>query len=143
MDSTFKSLRIVRLALLASIVLYAVLGEIFAPGNNAPHKVVFFAFTAIAVLMVLVSFIVRRLLIARVESEMKAAAGDQSMLHRWRGGYFVSFAFSEAIALLGFILRMLNFSLSQVAPFYIVGFFLLIFFSPRRPAQQESRAATS
>ncbi len=136
MNSAIKSLQMVRVALLASIVLYAVVGELVAQGKERPQNIVFFVFTALAVVMVIVSFMVRKMLIARAEAGIAAEAESSHALHRWRGGYMVSFAFSEAIALLGFVLRALGFTLSQVAPFYIVGFFLLLFFGPRRPTQE-------
>jgi hypothetical protein len=48
-----------------------------------------------------------------------------------RLGQIMTFALSEAIALLGFVLRLVGFSLSQVAPFYLAGILLRPFFNPR------------
>jgi hypothetical protein len=45
---------------------------------------------------------------------------------------------SESIAIFGLVLRILGFSLSQVASFYISGFILLLFFGPRRPIAGEA-----
>lgn len=142
MDSTIKSLQMVRAALLGSVLVYAAIGEFVPHGNEQPLKVLFFAFSGIAITMVLITFVVRRMFIAAAESGMAGPTPDPAILHRWRGGYMVSFAFSEAVALLGFALRLLGFTLSQVAPFYVVGFFLLVFFGPRRPPR-EFPAATS
>jgi hypothetical protein len=38
----------------------------------------------------------------------------------------------------GLVLRLIGFSLSQVASFYIAGFILLLFFGPRRPIPAEA-----
>jgi hypothetical protein len=50
----------------------------------------------------------------------------------------MTYALSEAIAIFGLVLRLIGFSLSQVAYFYIAGFILLLFFGPRRPVGQAS-----
>jgi hypothetical protein len=142
MNSAIKSLKMIRVALLTSIVLYVVIGEVMPHAAVRPQNVFFMMFTGVAVVMVIAGFMVRRLMIAPAEKEVATSAQASVFLHRWRGGYIVTFAFSEAIALLGFVLRTLDFTLSQVAPFYIVGFALLVFFGPRYPAV-EFPAATS
>jgi F0F1-type ATP synthase membrane subunit c/vacuolar-type H+-ATPase subunit K len=38
----------------------------------------------------------------------------------------------ETLALFGFVLRFMGFTLSEVAPFYVVGFALMLLFGPRR-----------
>jgi hypothetical protein len=67
------------------------------------------------------------------ESMLAMRPGDALTLNRWRAGYIMTYALSEAIAMFGLVLRILGFSLSQVLSFYVAGFALLLFFGPRRP----------
>jgi len=63
---------------------------------------------------------------------------DAATLSRWRAGHIMTYALSEAIAIFGLVLRIIGFSLSQVASFYIAGFILLLFFGPRRPVANQA-----
>ena len=89
-----------------------------------------------AVGMIAAIFLLRRVMVIRAERILAHNAEDSVSLNRWRAGYIVTFALSEAIALYGFVLRFLSFSLAQVMPFYVTGFVLLVFFRPRRPPNE-------
>jgi ABC-type spermidine/putrescine transport system permease subunit II len=139
MESATRTIRIMRIVLLCSIVIYVLLGEgMMHERDRLPNAMFFYVFAAMAVGMVLVSFATRRLMIAKTEAKLADDGANEYLMHRWRGAYIVSYVFSETVAILGFVLRVLGFSLSQVAPFYVAGFFLLLFFRPRR-----QRGATS
>ncbi|HEV2717065.1 MAG TPA: hypothetical protein VGU64_17505, partial [Terriglobales bacterium] len=89
-----------------------------------------------AVGMIVAIFLLRRVMVIRAEQTLAQNAEDSASLYRWRAGYIVTFALCEAIALYGFVLRFLSFSLTQVMPFYVVGFVLLLFFRPRQPSNE-------
>jgi hypothetical protein len=134
MDAAIKILQTVRFALMLSVVLYVFVGETVAPNaRTAPNSAFYFAITLVAIVMVGMIVVTRRLLVRRSEELLAAEPSDSAALMRWRAGYIVTYAMSEALALLGFVLRILGFTLSQVAPFYIAGFALMLFFGPRRP----------
>jgi len=133
MDSTFRSLQIVRVVMLISIGAYVLLGEYLIPARVLPGRVFFFTLTAIAIAMVVGSFMVRRFLGRKATTALADVPTPASALNLWRGAYIVIYAFSEAIALLGFVLRVMGYTLSEVAPFYIVGFFLFLYFAPKKP----------
>jgi hypothetical protein len=132
MATAVRTIRIIRAALLVSIVIYLLLGEgMIHAHDQIPDRTFFYGLTGVAIAMVLVTFAVRRLIIASTEAKLALDSEDEHVMHRWRGGYIASYAFSEAIALLGFVLRVSGFGLTQVAPFYVAGFFLLLVFRPR------------
>lgn len=132
MTTAIRTVRIIRAALLVSILVYLLLGEgMIHAHDQFPNRMFFYGLTGLAIVMVLVTFTARRLIVASAESKLSSDPGNEQLMHRWRGGYLVSYAFSEAIALLGFVLRVSGFGLAQVAPFYLAGFFLLLVFRPR------------
>lgn len=137
MDAAVRIVQLIRIALMVSIVLYALVGEI--AGRNsmpAPDNNIYFAVTLVAVIAVATIVVMRRLLVLRAEGELAKDPEDRAALSRWRTGYIVTYMLSEAVALFGLVLRMIGFSLSQVATFYVVGLILMMFFGPRRPSQE-------
>jgi hypothetical protein len=85
---------------------------------------------------VAIAFFMHRMLVQRATIVLAANPQDKMGLDRWRRAYVVAFAFAVAIGLFGFLLRFLGFSLGQVAPFYIAGIGLLVYFNPRAPISQ-------
>jgi cytochrome b561 len=129
----------VRIAMLVSIVLYVYVGETVAGKNlrtPAPNPPFYFAITLVGIAIVGMIFALRRLFVLRAEQELAARPEDPAALMRWRSGYIITYAMSEAIALLGLVLRLIGSSLSQAAPFYFVAFILMLFFGPRRPSSE-------
>ena len=82
-----------------------------------------------------VILLVRRTLILQSEATLRTGATDVGTLNRWRSGYIVTYALSESLALFGLILRFMGFNPVQVAPFYLAGFILMLFFGPRQPSE--------
>jgi hypothetical protein len=132
MEASVKMLRTVRLALLVALLLYVFVGEQIPHPPKPTNPVFYYAITFMAVGMIVAIFLLRRVMVIRGEQALAQNAEDSASLYRWRAGYIVTFALCEAIALYGFVLRFLSFSLTQVMPFYVVGFVLLLFFRPRR-----------
>src|SRR2546426_11727584 len=85
-----------------------------------------------------VILLVRRALILQSEATLRTGATDVGTLNRWRSGYIVTYALSESLALFGLILRFMGFNPVQVAPFYLAGFILMLFFGPRQPSELRS-----
>lgn len=139
MESAVKLVKILRAGMLVSIALYGLVGELVAKPANQPRNIaVFNALTLLAVVMVAVIVVVRRSLVLRAEEALSSAPGDAAALNRWRGGYIVTYAICEAIALFGLVLRILGFTIAQVAPFYVAGIVLMLFFNPRLPSRELS-----
>lgn len=130
-------LRIVRHALLTSVVLYVFIGE--STGHyltSPPDRNLYFALTLVALTTVGMIFAVRRLFVVRPEAVLAFQPEDTAALRRWRSGYVITYALCAAIALLGLLLRILGFALSEVVPFYLGGFVLMLLIGPRRPSNE-------
>ena len=134
MEPARKLLQIVRFALLGSILLYVFVGERVAQKPTVPpDRNIYFAVTLVAIINVGMMIALRRLFVRQSETILATQPEDRPALNRWRTGYIIVYALSEAEALFGFVLRILGFTLSQVMPFYVVGFALLLAFGPTVP----------
>jgi low temperature requirement protein LtrA len=133
MESSLKLLRIVHLALLATIVFYAVIAELAHPAPRATTKAFFYIITGVALFAIEGIFFFRRRKLKPSEKVLSVTPDDVAALKTWRTAYIVIYALCESVALYGVVLRFVKFSLPQVAAFYIAGFVLLLYFSPRRP----------
>ncbi len=131
METSLKTLQIVRLALLVSIVFYVLIAKLL-PSSAIPNPTIFYAVTLMAAWCVVVIFVMGRKFVLRSELVLAAQPADAKALARWRAGYLITYSCSEAVALWGLVLHFLGFALPQIAPFYVAGFILLLFFSPRR-----------
>jgi hypothetical protein len=133
MDGSVKLVRIIQFAMLAGVLVYAGLGEVLGSVSHASDTTMFYVLSMVTVTMVGVILVVRRTLVIQSAVALAARPGDTASLGRWRAGYMMTYALSETIALFGLVLRLTGFTLSQVAPFYVAGFILLLFFTPRSP----------
>jgi hypothetical protein len=133
MDPARKTVQAIRIVLLVSVAIYVLIGERMGQNTpDAPDRNFYFAATLIALTTVGMTFAVWRLFVLRSEAALAAQPEDGLALKRWRVGYIFTYALCEAVALFGLVLRILGFTLSEVVPFYIVGFVLMILFSPHR-----------
>jgi hypothetical protein len=132
MEPARKVLQIVRIFMLVSIVCFAFIGERVGQ-SAAPDRNVYFAITLVAITTVGIIFAVRRLFVSRSEATLVPEPENAAALNRWRTGHLVIYALSESVALFGLVLRILGFNLSEVMPFYLAGFALMLLFGPRRP----------
>ena len=133
MEPARKLLQAVRVALLVSIALYVFIGERMGESTAAvPDRNFYFAITLVAITTVGMTFAVRRLFVLRSEVILAEHPEDSAALKRWRTGYIITYTLCETVALFGFVLRFVGFTLSEVTPFYLVGFVLMLLFAPRR-----------
>ena len=122
--------------MLGSILLYALLAARLGPAPQKTIPVVLYAIAAVAVAITVGIFMVRRGMVMRAENILETNAEDLGALNRWRAGYIIILALSETIALHGLVLRFVGFGFSQVMPFFVAGFILMLFFGPRRPSMR-------
>ena len=133
MGTALKMLRLVQLAMLGSIVIYAVLGEVAGSRSRAVDPAITYVFTTLAVAVVGMIFVVRRTQVLRSAQGLAAHPDDSLSLNHWKTGYLITYALCEALALLGLVLRFLGYNLQESAPYYAGGFVLLFFFGPKAP----------
>jgi len=135
MESTVRILRLIQIVMMASIVLYVLIGERVAR-HTPPNTALLYAMSLVSITTIGIILVVRRTLVLQSEETLRTRPADALALNRWRSGFIVTYALAETQALLGLVLRILGFTLSQVAPFYVAGFILMLFFTPRAPSRE-------
>ena len=134
MNIAKRTLNMIRAALIFAIAVYMFIGEQVAVGRAVPINAMLFQILAVvAVVNIVLILIIRRSMVTPSFGVLQKNQADSSALTRWRGGYILTYALCEAIALYGFVLRVLGLSYRMVVPFYLASFILMIFFSPRVP----------
>jgi hypothetical protein len=136
MEHAIKIVRAIQIAMLLSVALFVLAGELVGSIPKFSNPTLFYALSLATITIVGVILVVRRTLVLQSAAALRTRPNDVATLNRWRAGYLMTYALSEAIAMFGFLLRIIGFSLSQVASFYVAGFILLLFFGPRRPVSE-------
>ena len=135
LESALRNLRIIHIALLASIPLYAFAGEFLEPVPRDVSRI----HRVLLVLLVAelgAVTVIRSRIVAPAQEALRLPTPDPGEVQRWFTGSFISYVICEAVTLLGLVLRFLGGTFAQAAPFYAAGFVLLLFLAPRNPAHQ-------
>ncbi len=134
MTAALRTVRLVQIAMLASIVLYVIVGEnISSSSAGIPNGTFFYAISFISISIVGGILVIRRTLILQSEAGLRDRPDDPLTLGRWRAGYIVTYALCETLALFGLVLRLLGLPRGQIWPFYVAGFVLMALTRPRAP----------
>jgi hypothetical protein len=129
MDS-LKNFQAIRIVMLASVVFYAAIANL-VPASGEPNPILFYAFTAIAIVEVAGIFVVRRIFVFPRQTA-SLPQPEQKVLAKPATALLIIYCLSEAVALYGLVLHFLGFNLTEVATFFFAGLVLLFFFEPRR-----------
>jgi hypothetical protein len=119
--------------MLASIVVYSAMPEMFGTDQQQTNPVFFKVILAVAIACIVFCFSFRRRFIASPAAVLINDPTNVAALKRWQTGHILHFAFSLSVALYGLVLRYTGFSMRQVLPFYIAGFALMLYGIPRQP----------
>jgi hypothetical protein len=130
MEPAVRLVRLVQIAMLVSIAMYVLVGEMIGR-TVAPSSTMFYALSFISISTVGAIVVVRRTLILPSEALLREKPGDSTLLTRWKTGYIATYVLCEALALFGLILRLVGFTLADVRSFYLGAFVLLLLCSPR------------
>lgn len=133
MPKALRTLRVVQWSMLASILVYAALGEAVGPKLRAVDPTLNYLFSTLGVAIVGIIFVIRRTLVLRAAQSLARQPDDGISLNHWTTGYMATYALCEALALFGLVLRFLGCNFQQCLPFYIGGFVLLFFFRAQQP----------
>jgi len=134
MTRALRTLRAVQWAMLASIVVYGIVGELVGPVARGADPALSYIFSTLAVGIVGTIFVVRRTLVLRAAENLATHPDDSLSLNHWQTGYIATYALCEALGLFGLVLRFRGCQLQQSLLFYAGAFVLLVFFRPRQPA---------
>ena len=130
MRSALRTIRLIQIAMMACIGVYVIVGEtVHTHVSGVPTLLYALSVASISVVGAL--FVVRRTMVLQSEIQLRNRPDDAVIVSRWRAGYVVTFALSELLALFGLMLRLVGFPISQVWPYYLGGFVLLLLFWPR------------
>jgi hypothetical protein len=133
MGRALRILRIIQLSLLASVLLYVLIGEMVGSHAGKTNQSLNYGFATAAVALVGVILLVRRTLVVRPANVLASRPDDRVSLGHWKNGNIVTYVLCEALALEGLGLRLLGANLRQSLPFYVSGFVLILFFTPKHP----------
>jgi hypothetical protein len=129
-----RLVRQVQIALLVSIALCAVAGEMLARKlAHDPANALFHALSCISISLVGAKVVIRRTLVLPSEASLEERSDDTVAVARWRTGYLFLYALCDLLGVFGLVLRMAGFTLANVWGFYLGGFLLLLLYSPRAP----------
>lgn len=134
MIRALKTLRVVQWTMLASIVLYGIVGQVVGPAARGVDATLSYLFATLSVAIVGSIFVVRRTLVLRAGESLATRPEDSLSLNHWRTGYIATYVLCESLALFGLILRFRGSPVEASVPYYLGGFVLLLFFWPRQPA---------
>jgi len=135
MTRTLQTLRMVQWSMLASIVLYGIVGEVAGPVPRGVDQTLSYLYATLSVAIVGAIFVVRRTLVFQAAESLAAHPEDKLSLDHWRTGYIATYCLCEALALFGLILRFRGSPAEASVYYYLGGFILLLFFWPRQPAR--------
>jgi hypothetical protein len=132
MTAALKTVRIIQIGMLVSVLLCAAIGE-FANSHIIADATLIRVISFASISVVGAILVVRKTLVLQSEEMLRDRPGDTVILGRWRSGYIVTYALCEALALFGLVLRIMGFTIAQVWPYYAGAFVLLLLFWPRAP----------
>jgi hypothetical protein len=132
-EGSLKHLRIVHVALLVSLGLYAFMGEWIQKKPETLDPMVLKVMAGLALATGTVILFVRMRLILDAEEKLGLQPTDMSAFARWHVLHFISFVLCESIGLYGIALRFMGASFRQAAAFYAGAILLMLLSTPRRP----------
>ena len=120
--------------LLAAIV-YIFFAEIVRQQHQPQtlNSTLYFILAVVAAAFAGTTFLVRQNVVASYAEALRTQPDDPATLFRWFSAHFVIFALAEAVALFGFLVRVMGATAAQAAPFYAGGIILLLLFTPQKP----------
>jgi len=125
-----RSLRIVRAVFLASIGIYACVGEVMVQGGHEVDIHLEIGIAVCAVLDIAVAFFFRQKTSNSALEVLRSDPENVQAIGRWGTGQLVSLVLAESVLLFGFALRFLGAPLLHSVPYYLVSLVLLLWFRP-------------
>ena len=130
--SKLRKLRIIQMILLGLVLISGVFVLSSRSGTewSAQHSLM----AALAFLCLFEGFYVRRRFVARSGALLAADWTNSQALRQWESWQMVCLAMAGAIAMYGFVIRIvLRGTLKEAVPFYLLGIVLLFLWSPTMP----------
>jgi hypothetical protein len=127
-----RQMRIMDFFFIATIVLYAYAGELFAGKNGSVvTAAMLFGMISCAGFDALIAYYFRSSKLFPALEKLRQNPNDSGALKAWHFSTLVSMVLAESIGLFGFALRFLGASLKVSWSFYAVALALLLFWRPK------------
>ncbi|HVM74196.1 MAG TPA: hypothetical protein VMT75_01055 [Candidatus Saccharimonadales bacterium] len=129
---SLKSMRIIHLCFVFTVILYLWLPTLIAHKNAEQLPAAFLGvFGIVALTSVGASAFFQAKLVRPAAEQLQRDANDRQAAGRWRAGLVLAFVFSETVILSGFVMRILGVPWSIAGIFYAVGALLLLWCAPK------------
>src|ERR1700719_982981 len=106
MLKALQTLRAVQWSMLASIVLYGIVGQVVGPAPRGVDAALSYLFATLSVAIVGTILVVRRTLVLRAAESLATNSEDGLSLNHWKTGFIATYALCETLALFGLVLRL-------------------------------------
>jgi hypothetical protein len=136
MDAALKVLRIIQVALISSVVLCMLVGEIAGKHQSVGNSGIAIAIAGMAATTVVIVVMLRRAMLMPAALVVSTNGAEGAAITRWKAANIVVLALCESIGVYGFVLRFVGFTLMQAMPFYLAAILMMLYFGPRRPVTQ-------
>src|SRR5882762_6310090 len=100
MGAALRTIRLIQIAMLVSVGIFVVVGEMAGHHLNINAKALY-AISFASISLVGAILVVRKTLVLQSEAELRQKPGDPVMIARWKTGYVVTYALCEALGLFG------------------------------------------
>ena len=136
-DKQHRVTQIVFLAMMASVLLYLVVGVVLrtsggrGEGAGADGALVY-VFYGLAAGLIALILLIRRRLIPSTKAFQNSQSSLSELLVKYRTGYIVALALGESVGVLGLVLSLLSGSLTHLFRFCVVSIVLVVTAYPRK-----------
>ena len=103
----------------------------FAVVHVTPNPILIRVISVFAATEVVVLLFLRRKVLAPATLVLAARPDDAGALARWKAAHIITWAMGLSVGLYGLVLRYTGFPFSQLTPFFIAAFVVLLFYFPR------------
>ena len=132
MEKNLRFMNVIRIALVASLVLYAAVAFTLAHPREI-SSTFFYAIAAVAVIILVTAFQLRERMVGGAEEVLRTSPDDAAAWVRWRKGHILFFCLCESVGLYGLVLRFTGATAAQAIPFFVVAIACMLLFGPQRP----------
>lgn len=135
MESVFKKVRLIQLALLLAIPLFAWVAEIGRGNGSSDWTWRHWLAIGLCVWSVSGALRLRSRMLRQSKEKLMRNIADAKAAKQWEAGQIISLAMAEGVAYWGLAIRMVfHGALWQASIFYVTGVLLLLFWTPRMPS---------
>ena len=134
MEKNLFVVNTLRAALVASLVIFAVIG--FGLNLIRPKDVsstVFYVVIAASIWTLSTGFRLRGRIVGKANEILRSDPDDVRAWRRWSSGNIIFYAMCESFALYGLVLRFMGAAPTQTIPFFVVAIICILAFGPQRP----------